>query len=75
MTDSSDRVLADIDARLSECAAGCGKPATGPLYCSETCQTTAMSTHAEPLDEPSLADIGYRRIEPGDGTIRFEPVD
>lgn len=73
MTDSSDRVLADIDARLNECVAGCGKPATGPLYCSETCQSAAMSATADPLDEPTLDDIGYRRVEPGDGTIRFEP--
>ena len=73
MTDP-DRLLADIDARLSECATGCGQPATGPLYCSETCQTAAMSATVDPLDEVSLDDIGYRRVEPGDGTIRFEPI-
>ena len=74
MTDSSDRVLAAIDDRLSECIV-CGAPAMVPLYCSETCQTASMSTQVEPLNDVTLVDIGYRRIDPGDGTIRFEPVE
>lgn len=75
MTDSSDRVLAAIDDRLSECIV-CGAPAMVPLYCSETCQITTMGANAMPLDESQdLVDIGYRRVVTRVGNIRFEPVE
>lgn len=57
---------------MTTCAAdSCDSPETYGIYCSETCQNRDLAQYA---DAPEPVEMfGYRRIESGDGTVRFEP--